>query len=80
MVLFACRLINKATEHTQSCAQWFKRRVRMRAILARKSYKVCEVLERRAIVYTLMDHCTAVLDGTGNMLQLYGDERMLKCR
>jgi hypothetical protein len=27
VVLVACRLINKATEHTQSCAQWFKRRV-----------------------------------------------------
>jgi len=27
VVLVACRLINKATEHTQSCAQWFKRSV-----------------------------------------------------
>jgi hypothetical protein len=27
VVLVASRLINKATDHTQSCAQWFKRRV-----------------------------------------------------
>jgi hypothetical protein len=36
VVLVASGLINKATEHTQSCAQWFKRRVGMRAIRPRK--------------------------------------------